>query len=77
MEQLINIIDNNYKYSPGLPTYGLPGMTGKAGTDGNNIYYTNVILSETTATGEIYKSENLSIIIDLMDNGKYPRTDTV
>ena len=77
MEQLINIIDNNYKYAPGLPTYGLPGMTGKPGTDGNNIYYTNVILSETTATGEVYKSENLSIIIDLMDNGKYPRTDTV
>jgi hypothetical protein len=28
MEQLINIVDNNYKYAPGLPTYGLPGVAG-------------------------------------------------
>ena len=30
----------NYDYAPGLPSYGLPGMQGNAGKNGNCIFYT-------------------------------------
>lgn len=77
MEQLINIVDNNYKYAPGLPTYGLPGVAGQNGSDGSVVFYTNVVLSKWNGTEEEIIDENVSMIKSLMDKGYYPRTDVV
>lgn len=77
MEQLINIVDNNYKYAPGLPTYGLPGVAGQNGLDGSVVFYTNVVLSKWNGTEEEIIDENVSMIKSLMDKGYYPRTDVV
>ena len=56
---------NNYNYAPGIATYGIDGKTGQAGTDGNNIYFTDCnLLTET--------DKDLKILAELIANNYLP-----
>ena len=56
---------NNYNYAPGIATYGIDGKTGQAGTDGNNIYFTDCNLLTDT-------DKDLKILAELIANNYLP-----
>ncbi len=48
-EQILSQKYNNYDYAPGIATYGIDGKTGKTGKDGNNIYFTDYDIIDSTS----------------------------
>lgn len=56
---------NNYNYAPGIATYGIDGKTGRVGTDGNNIYFTDCNLLTDT-------DKDLKILAELIANNYLP-----
>lgn len=53
----------NYDYAPGLPSYGLPGIQGKPGKNGNSIFYTNF---------NIYDKEEFNNFLTKLKDNKLP-----
>ena len=44
---------HNYNYAPGIATYGVDGKTGNPGLNGNNIFYTNIDITNTDGLKKI------------------------
>jgi len=44
MSNNITVKGANYNYAPGLATYAADGIQGETGLNGNNIFYTNILI---------------------------------
>ena len=65
-EQILSQKYNNYDYAPGIATYGIDGKTGQTGEDGNNIYFTDYDIINSTSDLNEMLSKIMSNILPLV-----------
>lgn len=53
--------NDNIKYAPGFPTYGVKGDTGGKGKDGSSLYYTKYLLSSFISDSAEANAERIEV----------------
>lgn len=72
--QNINKIKYNSSYAPGIATYGIDGLKGDNGNDGNNIYFTDLPIEAEKLNSVItQKIQDNELLIKNSNKTIYPR----